>query len=152
VLAQCPALAHLDLSNDIRAAGAESLAGVLGQCAALAHRNLCGLGSAHRWLTSISATIRSAMPGQGVSQECWSSAQRCLTSISLAMAQSQWHRNCLGRKASSFVAWSSLWSSVVGTLPYLLVAICLADNWEFWELEFAAMRVPKFKKRINQSS
>jgi len=57
VLAQCPALAHLDLSYDVElfpgltgfehyhgigAAGAESFAGVLAQCAALAHLNLSG--------------------------------------------------------------------------------------------------------------
>ena len=42
MLAQCTALAHLDLSyNDIGTAGAERLAGVLGQCAALAHLDLC---------------------------------------------------------------------------------------------------------------
>jgi hypothetical protein len=42
VLAQCPALAHLDLSgNYIGAGGAERLAGVLAQCPALAHLNLC---------------------------------------------------------------------------------------------------------------
>jgi Ran GTPase-activating protein (RanGAP) involved in mRNA processing and transport len=50
VLAQCPALAHLDLSGNygFGAAGAERLAGVLAQCAALAHLNLCGnrIGSA----------------------------------------------------------------------------------------------------------
>jgi Ran GTPase-activating protein (RanGAP) involved in mRNA processing and transport len=41
VMAQCPALAHLDLyGNDIGDAGAESLAGVLAQCPALAHLNL----------------------------------------------------------------------------------------------------------------
>jgi Ran GTPase-activating protein (RanGAP) involved in mRNA processing and transport len=40
VLGQCTALAHLDLSGNIIRAGAESLAGVLGQCAALAHLNL----------------------------------------------------------------------------------------------------------------
>jgi len=41
VLAQCRALVHLDLSeNVIDGAGAESLAGVLGQCTALAHLNL----------------------------------------------------------------------------------------------------------------
>ena len=41
VLAQCPALAHLDLSsNDIGTAGAESLAGVLAQCRALAYLKL----------------------------------------------------------------------------------------------------------------
>jgi len=38
VLAQCAALAHLDLaSNAIGPAGAKSLAGVLAQCAALSH-------------------------------------------------------------------------------------------------------------------
>jgi hypothetical protein len=38
VLAQCPALAHLDLfANGIGDSGAERLAGVLGQCPALAH-------------------------------------------------------------------------------------------------------------------
>ena len=41
VLVQCPALVHLDLSeNGIGPAGTESLAGVLGQCAALVHLNL----------------------------------------------------------------------------------------------------------------
>ena len=42
VLAQCPALAHLDLScnSNFGAAGTESLAGVLAQCTALAHFDL----------------------------------------------------------------------------------------------------------------
>ncbi len=42
VLAQCPALAHLDLSGNSRvgAAGAESLAGVLGRCRELVHLDL----------------------------------------------------------------------------------------------------------------
>ncbi len=41
MLAQCPALAHLNPSdNKIGNAGAESLAGVLGQFRALAHLNL----------------------------------------------------------------------------------------------------------------
>jgi Ran GTPase-activating protein (RanGAP) involved in mRNA processing and transport len=41
VLAQCPALVHLDLkSNDISNAGAATLAGVFGQCSALTHLNL----------------------------------------------------------------------------------------------------------------
>jgi hypothetical protein len=54
VLAQCPALAHLDLSgnSDFRAAGAERLAGVLGQCQELVHlnpsRNIIGAGGAAR--------------------------------------------------------------------------------------------------------
>jgi Ran GTPase-activating protein (RanGAP) involved in mRNA processing and transport len=42
VLAQCPALAHLDLSRNVGfgTAGAERLAGVLGQCRELVHLNL----------------------------------------------------------------------------------------------------------------
>jgi hypothetical protein len=42
VLGQCPALAHLDLSgnSDFGPAGAERLAGVLGQCRELVHLNL----------------------------------------------------------------------------------------------------------------
>jgi hypothetical protein len=86
VLAQCASLAHLDLSskNGIGDAGAESLAGVLGHCSALAHLNLSGnwikaagveslagvLGIAHRWLTSISVKIGSAMLGQRALPEC----------------------------------------------------------------------------------
>jgi Ran GTPase-activating protein (RanGAP) involved in mRNA processing and transport len=49
VLAECRALVHLDLSdNMIGSAGAESLAGVLGQCASLARLNLRnnGIGAA----------------------------------------------------------------------------------------------------------
>ena len=44
VLAQCPALAHLDLSgkSGFGAAGAETLAGMLGQCRELVHLNLSG--------------------------------------------------------------------------------------------------------------
>jgi hypothetical protein len=44
VLAQCPALAHLDLSgnSDFGAAESERLAGVLGQCRELVHLNLSG--------------------------------------------------------------------------------------------------------------
>ncbi len=44
VLAQCPALAHLDLSDNYNfgSAGAEKLAGVLGQCRELVHLNLWG--------------------------------------------------------------------------------------------------------------
>ena len=47
MLAQCRALADLDLGgmgNKIGAAGAESLAGVLAQCPALTHLNLRGNG------------------------------------------------------------------------------------------------------------
>jgi hypothetical protein len=51
VLAQCPALAHLDLYfNQIGPAGAG-----LQEC----------WGSAQRWLTSISISIRSALSGKG---------------------------------------------------------------------------------------
>jgi hypothetical protein len=42
VLAQCPALAHLDLGgiSDFGAAGEDRLAGVLGQCRELVYLNL----------------------------------------------------------------------------------------------------------------
>ena len=52
VLAQCPALAHLDLSgnSDFGAAGAERLAGVLGQCRELVHLNLNG-----NWIEAVGA-------------------------------------------------------------------------------------------------
>ena len=42
--------------------------------------------SAERWCTLISVAIRSAMLGQKVLQECWRSAERWLTSISASMA------------------------------------------------------------------
>ena len=44
VLAQCPSLAHLNLSGNYNfgSAGAERLAGVLGQCRELVHLNLSG--------------------------------------------------------------------------------------------------------------
>jgi hypothetical protein len=54
VLAQCPGLAHLDLSANLnlRAAGAERIAGVLGQCRELVHLNVShngiGAGGAER--------------------------------------------------------------------------------------------------------
>ncbi len=77
-----------------------SLAGVLGQCRALAHLDLSDnqikmtgqegsqecWGSAHHWLTSISGPIKLAMPGQRGLQECWRSAERRLTSISATMS------------------------------------------------------------------
>ncbi len=46
VLAQCPSLAHLDLSGNYNfgAGGAERLAGVLGQCRELVHLNLSDNG------------------------------------------------------------------------------------------------------------
>ena len=49
VLAQCPALAHLDLSgnSDFGAAESERLAGVLGQCRELVHLNLSGQWNRH---------------------------------------------------------------------------------------------------------
>ncbi len=83
-----PVLVYLDLSeNGIETTGADRLAGVLGQCAALVHldlsengigpdgaENLVGvLGQWHRWFTSISSVIRSDKPGQRVLLECWGS-------------------------------------------------------------------------------
>jgi hypothetical protein len=72
VLAQCPALAHLDLRiNAMGAVGAERIAGVLAQCPALAHLNLGGID------------IRA--DGQGALQECWGSVQRWPTSMSVTI-------------------------------------------------------------------
>jgi Ran GTPase-activating protein (RanGAP) involved in mRNA processing and transport len=63
VLAQCPALAHLDLSgNEIEDEGAENFAGMLAQCTALAHLNLEDNASA--------LLVQSAL------QRVWGSAQR----------------------------------------------------------------------------
>jgi hypothetical protein len=45
--------------------------------------------SAQRWLTSISITITSAMLGQLVFQECWRIAQRWCTSISATMGSAR---------------------------------------------------------------
>ena len=55
VLAQCPALAHLDISGseNFGPAGAEWLAGVLGQCASLAHLNLSGNGFGVEWADTV---------------------------------------------------------------------------------------------------
>ena len=58
VLAQCTALAHLDLSyNVIQDAGAESLAGVLPQCPALAHLNLSSNGIGTRGAESLAGVL-----------------------------------------------------------------------------------------------
>jgi Ran GTPase-activating protein (RanGAP) involved in mRNA processing and transport len=77
VLAQCPALVHLDLSGkyNFGSAGAERLAGVLAQCTALAHLDFHynGIGAG----------------GAESLEECWRSAQRWLTSISRAIASAQ---------------------------------------------------------------
>jgi hypothetical protein len=73
VLPQCTALAHLDLGwNQIGPSGADRLAGVLAQCTALAHLIL-----------SYNKTLEP--PGLTVLQECWRSAQRWLTSISASI-------------------------------------------------------------------
>jgi hypothetical protein len=58
VLAQCAALAHLNLcGNRIEAAGAESLARVLSQCPALAHLNLDGNGIGPAGAESLAAVL-----------------------------------------------------------------------------------------------
>jgi hypothetical protein len=72
-LAQCPALAHLDLSLNGSAMPEQTGSQ---EC----------WRSAQRWLTSISATMRSDQPGQIALQECWGSAHHWLTLISNAMA------------------------------------------------------------------
>jgi hypothetical protein len=70
VLAQCPALAHLDLSynSTFGAAGAERLAGVLGQCRELVHTDL-----SRESCWSAGAVPSSVSPqslGQSIRQ-CW---------------------------------------------------------------------------------
>jgi hypothetical protein len=100
VLGQCQALAHLNLSNNrIGAAGAGSLAAVLAQCATLAYLNLRnnqifggGAESLARVLPQCAALahldVRYNDIGAGGAkslQECWRSAQRWLTSMSVAM-------------------------------------------------------------------
>ncbi len=72
VLPQWTALDHFNICyNGIGPDGVKSFAGVLGQYTALTHLEL--------------GTITSARLGQRVLQECWGSAHRCLTSVSLAM-------------------------------------------------------------------
>ena len=95
VLAQCPALAHLDLSYNSDSEqpgqrGFQERSGSAGSwCTSISvaigskqvgQRGLqeCW-GSAQRWLTSICATIRSDQPGQRALQECCRSAQRWCT-------------------------------------------------------------------------
>jgi hypothetical protein len=88
VLAQCPALAHLNLRfNNIRAAGAESPAGVMEQCSTLAHLDL---------------NINQIKSFTEVVAQC-----RALTHL---RSLRQWDRSCRGMEASSFVSWSVLWS------------------------------------------
>ncbi len=90
VLAQCPALAHLGLCDTyiFGAAGAERLARVLGK-PSQSFPTKIPMGIAQRWLTSVSAGIRSDQPGQRVLQECWGSAQRWRTSISASISSDQ---------------------------------------------------------------
>ena len=76
VLRQCPALTHLDLSdNNIRSDESEILAGVLPGLRGLRE---C-LHRAQRWLTSTSSTMTSVIQGQRVLRECCRSAQRWFT-------------------------------------------------------------------------
>jgi hypothetical protein len=79
------ALSPLNLcGNQVGDAGAESFAGVLGQCTAWAQ---------------------------------WQWYRSC-----------RWHRFFREREAWAFVAWSSLWSSFIGTLHCLLFDICSSLN------------------------
>ncbi len=98
-LAQCPALAHLDLSWNVNfgAAGAEKLAGVLGQCRELVHLSISGneIGAAGEEsfagvLVHCTALAHLNLGWKDIGtagaeslQECWRSAQHWLTSISV---------------------------------------------------------------------
>ena len=82
MLAQCPALVHLDLkSNDISNEGAATLAGVLGRCSALTHLNLES-NPTSRYRAQGLASVLAQCTGQRSLQEELDSVQRWLTSIS----------------------------------------------------------------------
>ncbi len=75
--------------------------------------------SAERWLTSISATIKSEQPVKASSRSAGA-----VPSTGSPQSSRQCHRSCRGREASSFVAWSSRWSPFIGTLHCLRFDIC----------------------------
>ncbi len=61
VLGRCWEVVHRNLSfNQIGEGGAEILAGVLGQCAALAHLNLCNNGIDEDGVGKLAAAVPSA--------------------------------------------------------------------------------------------
>ena len=122
VLGQCTALAHLNLRiNEIGPAGAQSLAGVLGQCAELAHLDLCQNSIGPDGAESLA----------GVLAQCPALAHLDLgfeasfeDTLSAPMTLTMSGKGGFER----FVAWSSLWPCFVGTLHCLLFSICLADR------------------------
>ena len=63
-----------------------------------------------------------------VIQSCALCQHPCKTLPRLLQSHCQWNRSCRGREASSFVAWSSLWTSFIGALHCFLFVICLADR------------------------
>jgi hypothetical protein len=74
------------------------------------------------------------MQGQRGLQECWGSVPRCSS-----RSPSQWHRHCLGKEASSFVAWSISFSPAADralglnmNIPAVLrsYAGLILDHWE----------------------
>jgi hypothetical protein len=77
VLGQCIALTHLDLcGKDIERDGAGSLAEVLGQSTAMTHLDL-------------SHNVIDETGSESLSEEWWSSAHRWLTSISTTITSDQ---------------------------------------------------------------
>ncbi len=121
MLAQCPALAHLDLrgNSDFGAAGAGRLARVLGQCRELVHLP---------WRTYHG----SPQSLEQSDRRCWGK-EACRSACAVPSPDSpqyrrQCHRHCRAREVSSFVVRSSLWPCFVSTLHFLLFAICLADR------------------------
>jgi hypothetical protein len=117
VLAQCPALTHVNLRytdydddrvhhlchNRISSGGAEILAGVLGQYAALAHLDLSGNNIGAAGAERLAGVLPQCTAlahldlsrnhigdaGKKVLKECWRSAQRWLTSISAGIGSDQ---------------------------------------------------------------
>jgi hypothetical protein len=111
VLTQCPALAHLDLSDNyiFGAAGAERLARVLVNCPALADLDPL-------W-NQIGPTGADSL--QGVLTQC--PALTTLISAAIKLDQP-------GQKVLQELVRSSLWSSFVVPLHWLFSVICLADR------------------------
>ena len=111
MLAQCPALAHLDLSRNYHfgAAGAERLAGVLGQCAALTHLNL-----SYNQIGAAGAVLL----GKRILQASQRTAERWLSHLHSA----PWASALSAKGDFSFVAWSTRWPCFVGTSQVL--ALC----------------------------
>ena len=87
---------------------------ILGQLPAMTVQT----GRSHILRLDVPTCEMRAESAERLAQPRWLSTQRWLTWISVA------HRRCPVKEASSFVARSSLWSSLVGTVHCPQVAFC----------------------------